>query len=401
MTVGERVRYGHDLLTRKPTLAAVAVFLTALAFRLLYFARAVQVWGGARIAGDTASYRYSCKLLAADPVGVLSTTKGLLYFGFTVPFCTVESISGGSGVVWVAVQIVLSSATAVLVYGIGRRLVDTTAGLVAGLGLALLFDVVRYTVFVLSETTFVFVLVLSMWAIVRHRDEPTVTSRAVVLGSLGWLAVTRPFGMPIVLGWLLLELLPAESDYRLGLIPRHLAIVGAIVLPVTILTLSSAPSKFPQIEQGFRGGWILFKGEPEFLLSSYPYTLRPAAGGVEFLLVNIDHVLVMIVLRVGVFFLPLVDVFSSPVWNVVNTVVLGPLLVGSLVGVGRAWRRRDALPLQLLVPPIVVVTGIVAVTYISQGWRFRAPLGPVFALLTGYAVATDGRLAGWLESGDE
>lgn len=367
--------------------AAVVVFAVALAARCLYFVRALQVWDGVRVAADTQTYRAACEILVTDPLSVLSAGTGLMYLGFTIPFCLVDNLTGQAGIVWVLIQILLSSLTAVIVFKVGTRLVNRIGGFVAGITFALLFDGIRYTVFLLSETTFIFVLVLCLWAITRHWEEPSKFTRLVALVCLGWLVITRPFGMPIVVGWLLLDLLPKNSKWRIGLIPRRIAGAGVILAPVVILTLSSAPGKLTQMEAGFRGGWILYRGKTDFFLAEYAYTARPGEGFLEFLFWNLDHVLVMIVLRVLVFFVPLVDVWISPFWNFANILVLTPLLAGSILGVAWGINRRDLRPVLLLACPIVVVTGIVAVTHISVGWRFRAPLGPLFALLTGYAVA--------------
>lgn len=383
-----RIKRRINQINENPLHAGALIFSIALVFRLLYFARALQIWDGVRVARDTASFDRSCELFVTDPIGALSAVKGLQYLGFTAPYCTVQGVTGGSGLAWVLIQIVLSAGTAALIYFTGRRLVNSTAGLIAGLSFALLFDVVRYTVFLLSETTFIFVFVLCLWAITRHWENPSQATRALAFGSLGWLVITRPFGMPIVFGWLLFDLLPRKSKYRVGLIPRSIAIVGVVLLPIAVLATSSAPSKLTQVEQGFRGGWILFKGQTGFFLAEYNYTARPADGFIGFLFSNLDHVLIMMVLRTIVFFIPLVDAFVSPFWNIINIVVLGPLLIGSAIGAIRGWQLGDVDVLILLLTPIIVVTGVVAITLVSTGWRFRAPLGPVFALLTGYAVVT-------------
>lgn len=383
-----RIRHLIGQFKRKQLYAGALVFSIALVFRLLYFTRALQIWGGVRTAGDTPAFEKTCGLLVADPIGSLSTIKGLQYLGFTVPYCIVEGVADGSGIAWVLIQIVLSAGTATLIYFVGRRLINPVAGLVAGLSFALLFDVVRYTVFLLSETTFIFVFSLCLWAITHHWENPSRTTRGLAIGSLGWLVITRPFGMPIVFGWLLFDLFPRGSKYRVGLIPRPIAVLGVILLPTAVLVTSSAPTKLAQVEQGFRGGWILFKGQTEFFLAKYNYTARPADGFIGFLVANIDHVIIMMILRTMVFFMPLIDNFASPFWNIVNIVVLGPLLIGSAIGIFRSWNMGDVDVLILLLTPIVVVTGVVAITLVSIGWRFRAPLTPAFALLTGYAVAS-------------
>jgi len=374
------------LLTRRVYAAAV-VFATALGLRLLYLARILQVHDGVRVAGDTPAFRRSCEILATDPLNVLSKVKGLMYLGFNVPFCAVEWASGGSGLAWVLVQVLLSASTAVLVFYIGSRLTNRLGGFVAGLSIALLFDTFRYTSFLLAETTFVFAFVVSIWSLVTYREHPTTWRRTAVLASMLWLSTTRPFGAPIVACWLAFDVLPVDSKYRMGVLPRWFASISAVLLPTVVLVFSSAPRKLKQVEIGWREGWILYQGKTDLFFSEYVYTPRPGGTFVEFVLSNLDHVVVMSVLRALVLYVPLVDAWQSPFWNVFNAVVLVPLLLGSLYGGAKAIRRRPDVA-TLLLSPIVVVTAIVSVTLVSMAWRYRAPLGPVFALLTGYAVST-------------
>lgn len=374
------------LLERRAYAAAV-VFVTALVLRLLYLVRILQVHDGVRVAGDTPAFRRSCQILATEPLNVVSKVKGLMYLGFNIPFCVVEWLSGGSGLAWVLVQILVSASTAVLVFYIGSQLTNRVGGFVAGMSIALLFDTFRYTAFLLAETTFVFVFVLTIGSLVAYKRNPGTRRRAAVFGSMLWLSTTRPFGMPIVACWLALDILPSDSPYRLNVLPRWFATSASVILPAIILVFSSARRKLKQVEIGWREGWILYQGKTDLFFSEYVYTPRPSGSFVEFVLVNADHIVVMSVLRSLVLYVPLVDAWESPFWNVFNALVLVPLLLGSIYGGVKAIRRRPDVA-TLLLSPIVVVTAVVSVTLVSMAWRYRAPLGPVFALLTGYAVST-------------
>lgn len=374
------------LLGRKASAAAV-VFVTALVLRLLYLVRILQVHDGVRVTGDTPAFRRSCQILATEPLNVVSKVKGLMYLGFNIPFCVVEWLSGGSGLAWVLVQVLVSASTAVLVFYIGVRLTNRVGGFVAGMSIALLFDTFRYTAFLLAETTFTFALVFSIWSLVVYRENSLIRWRVMTLTSMLWLSTTRPFGMPIVACWLAFDILPSDSSYRMQVLPRWFATSASVILPAIILIFSSARRKLQQVEIGWREGWILYQGKTDLFFSEYLYTPRPSGGFVEFILANADHVAIMSILRALVLYVPLVDAWQSPFWNVFNAVVLVPLLVGSLYGGIEAIRRRPDVA-TILLSPIVVVTAVVSVTLVSMAWRYRAPLGPVFALLTGYAVST-------------
>jgi len=213
-----------------------------------------------------------------------------------------------------------------------------------------------------------------------------------VFASLALVVTTRPFGAPIVGAWLLLETLPHDSRLRTGFVPRWGAIVAVVVLPVLMFFFSSAPGKLVQIERGWREGWIMYKGKSDFFLTEYVYTARPNDSFIEFILSNIDHIMIMGLLRIVVFFVPLIGGAGfSPFWTTLNVVVLGPLTLCALYGIIKAV-RVDYDVFALLAVPAIVILGIASITFVSLSWRYRAPLGPVLAVLTGYVVARDGRI---------
>lgn len=372
----------------------VMVAVVAFVFRFGYLWRILQGSYGVRTPPDSSTYLQGCEILWNDPVSILNHTTGLLYVGFTVPFCGVYKMTGGSEIAVVLFHIALSAVTAVLVYYTATYLANRTAGVVAGIAFAVLFDTARFTVFLLSETVFTFTLVLSIWALVRYRRNPTSGARLVVFLSLGWLAITRPFGAPIVAGWVLFELLPEDNDLRTGFIPRWAALATIVGIPLVMFLLSNTPDILSQMERGWREGWIMYKGKSNFVITEYAYTPRPAGSVYEFVLFNLDHVLIMGVLRTVIFFVPLIGGAGfSPFWTGINIAVLGPLILLSLYGLARARRSNPAL-LSVVAVPLVVVVAIVAVTFISLSWRYRAPLGPVMAILAGYVVATEPHFQG-------
>jgi 4-amino-4-deoxy-L-arabinose transferase-like glycosyltransferase len=286
----------------------------------------------------------------------------------------------------------VSAITTVLVYYTASRLVNKTAGAVAGFAFAILFDTLRFTVFLLSETVFTFALVLTIWSLFRYRTNRTSRRRMIILGSLAYLSITRPFGPPIVAGWLLLETLPRDSDYRTGFIPRWAAIGSVVTIPLVMLLFSSAPGKLASMERGWREGWIMYLGKSEFILREYLYTPRSSGSLLEFVVFNPDHIAIMGVLRTVVFFVPLIGGEGfSPFWTGLNVAVLGPLVLFGIYGLVKA-RRCDKDIIALLGVPIVIVVAIVAVTFVSLSWRYRAPLGPILAMSTGYVVATSPRV---------
>jgi len=266
---------------RKPVYGAVVVFAVALVVRLAYLFRILQ--GSLRTPPDTSAYLEACQVLYTEPLAIAAQTKGLTYLGFTVPFCTVRAVGDGSGVAWAFIQVFLSVLTAVLVFYTAVRLENIVAGLVAGFSFALLFETLRYVVFMLSETVFITALILSLYALVRHRSERTWQSLLLVVVGFAWLVTSRPFGVLVIAGWLAFDLFPEDSGFRIGLIPRRVAIVGVIGFATLVQLVTNVARKAGTLDRGFRDGWIYYGGNWNSPLAVYEYVPRAASGTVGFL----------------------------------------------------------------------------------------------------------------------
>jgi hypothetical protein len=68
--------------------------------------------------------------------------------------------------------------------------------------------------------------------------------------------------------------------------------------------------------------------------------------------------------------------------------VYTPVAVTSFLGIGLLVRRRDPL-LTYTVVPLVAILSVIAVTFVTPYFRYRAPVAPLFALLTGYIASHD------------
>lgn len=372
------------VLGRSVAFWAAAVFAVALAARLAYWA-----YAGTRVGGDTPGYLAWCASAAADPVAALRGGIGIEYLGFTAPLCGFLGLTGNWFDGWVALQVLLSSAACALLFDAGRRLAGPTAGLVAGLGAAALWETLQWDVYVLSDSLFVAAMSAALWGLARHREAPSPRTRLLAFAALAWVALSRPVGVPIVGLWLLWDLWPRRSTHRLGLLPpvAAAALIVAGVLAVAVVSSRPAWGEAWLVPVWSTG--TLVHDDPAF---TYAYAPRPADGTVGFALANLDHLVVMGALKAALLLLPVVGRFSL-VHNAVNLVTLVPLLALGLWGLARAVRERPGLA-RLLGSPLLAIAGIVALTFIDFDWRYRAPMGPPLALLAGYVVATTPALAG-------
>lgn len=371
-------------------LLAAGLFFSALVSRIGYL-----LHKGIIVTSDTSTYIELCGTLFSNPIAVVDAHFGVEYAGFMLPFCTVYTLSGGSKLLWIAIQLILSSLTCVVVYDAGRRYYGQFAGAVAGGVMVVLFDSFRFSVYVLSETTFILTVSLAIWGLVRHNQLGTDQSRFLAIGLAGWMAVTRPFGIPILGLWLLLDLLPLENRLRPDLIhKRWLVALGFTLAGGGLVASSRGEWIESSLYNIWREGWVFFLGDlrAPLDLPDLSYDPVPAESAFEFALLNADHLLVLAVVKVLVFFLPLLPNLESNTTHQLNAVVYTPIALTSFLGLALLARRRDPL-LTYAVAPLAAIVLVIAVTFVTPYFRYRAPVAPLFALLTGY-VASCGTVRG-------
>lgn len=305
----------------------------------------------------------------------------VMYVGYWVPLCIVQGVSGGLLDAMVAVQILLSALACVLIFDIGQRHVSLEAGAIAGLSLAVLFDGFVWTTRILGDSMLVFVLVLSIWALGKYINDPTVRNRYIVWVCLGYLSVTRPYGFPIVASWMAYDILPEKNDLRLNLFPyrRVASAILAIFVPVALVFLLRWGQGFMP-DFWIRGAIVA----DDLSFPRYPFGLSQSEDFVTFTLVNIHHIIVMGVLKILVFFLPVVPRFSLA-HNIINLITFVPIYTLGFIGAVHLYRKDRRLS-TIWLTPVVVILGIIAVTFVDYSWGYRAPTGPIFALLAGYAL---------------
>lgn len=361
-------------------LTPVLLFSLALAARLSYWA--VR---GAQVSPDSEAFIEACGLLADAPLAFLGTYRGLLFSGFLVPFCGVRGIAGGSPEVWVGVQVLVSALSVVLAYDAARRLAGYRAGVVAGLGLAGLFHTFSWSVYLLADTLFVGAVTLALWSVVRHRNQGRTGTRVAALASLGFVAIVRPFGLPLALAWLLADGLPARFDeYRLRLLPRPVALLVAVagVLGLLGFLVQYQSTLLSNAVLGYYRQGILVHDDPTFTYAYDPVASETLAG---FVIANGLDLAIITVLRGVLLFLPFPPRYSTA-HILLNLLTYAPLLLGGVIAATWMGRTRSRHALVLLVP-LAALTALVSVTWIDFDWRYGAPLGPLLAVLTGYAAA--------------
>jgi len=374
------------------------VFFTAwVLFLGAAFARVALWWRnrGVVTTPDSGNYVSNCGPALSDPIGVaLGTTEvagmvGIEKISFQLPFCVVMAATD-SLKAWVAVQILLSALTCVLLYLAGRRLFSPAAGLLAGGLFAVLYDSFRYTIIVLTETTFLFTIALAVWAFARYFDRRTRGSKLGLYAALVLVATTRPYGVPFLIGWVLWDLLPEDSPMRPGFTFHRgtvLAIVGAAGTAVVLFT-----DRIQWIVQdaipNMTNENVFWEGNQPMPIPEFPLSITETGSVLDFLVGNGLQIAFLGLYRVAVLYWPVMPYLTiSPVWLTVHLVTYGLMLGFGILGLIRLFRERRRAFAVLLVP-VLVSTLIVAVTHVDYSWRLRLPIEPTFAVAAGYGVTS-------------
>jgi len=339
---------------------------------------------GVRLIGDATWPVEVCQTLTTEPGSLLSFGT-ITRLSFLTPYCVVYRATGGNLRIWILIQIVLYAAAVVLLYRIGRDASGRTAGLVTAGSAAVLWETFRFTLRPQADAFFIVALVFAIYALTRYlRDE---WSLVWALGGIVVLVFARPVGPAVVLGWGLLSLLPAGSRFRL---PLGFGRRGGALL-VVALVVAIYSSELVSLTSGLefnlysfweRGIVVTHTTEPTYV---YEYTPRPADSMVAFVLFNLDHLVVMGLLRVAWVFVPVLSRWST-LHIVVNLFTLLPVVAVGFVGLYDSVVSRATRPLQLWGVPFVMLLTVIAVTWLDGGFNYRAPITVLFALFCGFAV---------------
>ncbi|QLH76842.1 glycosyltransferase family 39 protein [Halosimplex rubrum] len=326
-----------------------------------------------------------CRGLSTSPLEAHHTilaqgSGGYWYFfsGYWVPMCGIHSVSGPDAVV--IAQILLSSGTVLLVADTARRYLDVRTAIVAGLPMSALADTFAWTTRLLSDTAFTFAVVAAVWQLTRYDERPTNRNRFLVYAALGYLAVVKVQGLPIVLAYLAWDLLPDRYDLSYGLYPYQRAALVIAALAVPLVAIIAVPAWVNYVSHHLYSGTVV-QFDDTF---RYAYTPRGTGSEFRFVAQNLDHLFVLFVLKVTFLWLPVIDRFSL-LHNAVNVVTLAPTIGLGWTGLVLAARERPALA-RTAGTPLVVLTLLVGATFVDFSWGYRAPMTPPLVVLGSYAL---------------
>lgn len=365
-------RFRRDVWSATPIRIAVLLFVFAVLVRLgNWFVM------GTALGGDWKAYQQACHLWWSNPIGILTAKKGVVYAGFTFPFCSITELPFTTVDTWVVIQILVSGLSVVLVYLTGASLMNRSAGTIAGIMLALLWDTFQWTTVLYSDAMFTFTIALALWVFTRYRQSGSRRVKIALLLSFGFVIITRPYGFPIVLGWIAYDIFPASRYVERPVFDTRL--VGLTGIALTVLAVPFIVERYELFERWARG-WTIINDQ------TYVYNLPVTQDTslVGFLVGNHVHLVVLAIIKLVFFFLPFLPRHST-MHILINAVTFVPVYLLGMAGLYLAWRNEKEL-FRYLATPILVTLAITAITFVSWDFRYRAPLGPPIALLAGYSA---------------
>jgi len=178
------------------------IFLLAVCVRFL----AISSYGGFAVfnSADTESYVYRAQSLLQGQIVTISA------IGFSAYLAMIFKISGGVNLEVVRIlNLIVSSATVVIFYFIGKRFYNKLTGILSALICMFHVNLIFWSGYVSTETLFIFFLAVSMCFFLRFADDKKSLTLLPALISLAITGLVRDIGFLLfipVLGWILFVL---------------------------------------------------------------------------------------------------------------------------------------------------------------------------------------------------
>lgn len=297
--------------------------------------------------------------------------------GYPAMLAITGALFGEHPDLWLAMGILLSASALALLFDVTRRRWSAGLALLALGTAAVNPTLVRFAGSLMSESTFMFWLALTVWALARERC--TRGSMYLAGGAAIMSALTRSAGVTIVAGVLLLWLL--ERRWK----------AVAVLASVSAATV---------------GGWLLWtlrapggtRGEA-YITDTFLYSTDTAAGGAAAAGAAVGgggSALVRLASRAGhhlLDYLTRLIPVQTPFPTVPGTLVDNLIIVGAIVllgGVGlwSMWRRWRA------VPAVVLPYAALIAVWPWPVSRFLVPMLPIVLIVLFVGAAVVGERVG-------
>jgi hypothetical protein len=309
-------------------------------------------------------------------------------------------LTGANGII--GLQVVISTVSIYLGYRISVDVWGSRkAALIAAIMLAVHPMLIYYTTFRLTETVFIFLLLIGLASI--YRNQVVAASVAFTLANL-----TRP-SLDLVFPAIILAATFATAKPSLPQIARRLAIFALVYCALMSgwwlhnyqkyhrfvrLDLGGGVTMFLENNEQFQRDWSKLDWSglfAPFVKISDPVERDAAmrSAAITYIAADPARWLGAVVDRAQVFFTPS-DLFYSKFQRVASAVLVTIMIAGALASLGfRAlWRRQ--LPLWI---PVAFLTALHLCFHATP--RYRLPLDPLLIILASGALAAASKRWSW------
>lgn len=344
----------------------------------------------------------------------LSVWRAPLYVHFVA---LVLRLGGGEPVAVMIVQAILSAFTAVIVFGIGRRLFGSVRGLASGIIYSVHWSAILFCAQIVPVTLFIFFVTAGLYFLVCKPKSAVAIGLAGACGGLA--ALTRPTILPVIVAWAVWLLTSRARTASVRQALRAAALYAACAALVVCPALFRGKDRWGGlVPLSGLGGYNLFVGnnpasdgktvwasEEALYQAAVPVTLEPAqysqryvAKVMQFVLQNPAAEAGLVLRKLyylinghrisSTYDIELVETSLPAAWRLwasfpVNG-LLWPLAAIGLFGVNWRVQPRGALLVYVVLYGLIVI-----VFFVNE--RFRLPLVPALSVLAVAGAAVVGR----------
>lgn len=354
------------------------IFIAAVVVRLALLATL-----GVHIGADTTFYSSKAAIIVAAHYNIFAlAVHGVPPYYWLYPLVMAVFRSNATAII--VFQILLQGLAAILVYAIGATLFDRRAGIMAGLLYVGLFELFQWDIYILTDSLFVFLLVLATYLLVRWERLRTRSTAIGLVITLVGIALLRPTSLPFFVAVGLWGLRTFRASRRF--------IVASLIVGAGVALLVATRLGLFNPHQGYG---IAYYGGYFFMLFQHGIVIRDRPAYT--LDVHWDHGVTLSNLAfLGSIFLHRLVAFwyatvreFAPFHKLLNIVTLVPLYVLAVIGV---WRRPNNASvgsrITFVLQVILFFWVFQALTEVDYDFRYRAPVLPFVVLLAGNGLAS-------------
>lgn len=349
---------------------AALIFLLSAAVRILYL-----YFIGVHIGGDTLFYDTNAHLVMASGYNPFSLLQaGIPPYYWLYPY--ILGLLQDNHLAIIIVQILLQGIASVLLYKIGTILFNRQTGIIAGISFGLFFEVFQWDTYILTDSLFIFLLVVSAYFLVKKLPAAFATSILAVV-------LLRPTSLP---------LLAAVGMYGISTLrlKKKYIVVFLLVLGTSGLLLAYALDLFdPNRQYGIayylRYFFSLF--ERGIVIRDRPDYILPAAWDTGFSAHNLFLFLNIFLHKLAAFWYVTVQDFS---WahKLLNIFTLVPLYCFGVLGYIYNRKEQTHINIYLFFLHVILFFWVFhALTEVDFDFRYRLPVLPFVLLFASYGFS--------------